>query len=68
MLHTWLSQQDGVVLGAPAEDLDDTSHLTLTANDLQVVSKQTMQLHTQLALAHAGTHAKQCSCTMAALA
>jgi multimeric flavodoxin WrbA len=40
MLHTWLSQQDGVVLGAPAEDLNYTSHLTLTADDLQDCSNQ----------------------------
>lgn len=31
---TWLAQEDGVVLGAAAQDLNHTRHLPLTANHL----------------------------------
>jgi hypothetical protein len=32
---TWLAQQDGVVLGAPAQDLNHPRHLTLTTYHLR---------------------------------
>lgn len=41
--HTWLSQQDGVVLCAPAKDLDHAGHLTLTTNHLHNTNTKAQQ-------------------------